>query len=192
MSGRAASAVSPLGAVGRGALAGAAGTTAMDLVLYARYKRGGGEQSLWAWEFGDGIRTWDDVSTPGQVGRRLLEGFLQRELPDRAARPVDNVVHWLYGLGWGAAYGIVAGSLHRRRGAGLAWGLVVWLTSYAVLPLAKLYRPIWEYDAKTLAKDLSAHLVFGTVTAVAFDVVRPRGRNQRGSRHLWVKRVARS
>ena len=41
-------------------------------------------------------------------------------------------------------------------------------SSYAVLPLAKLYKPIWEYDRKTLAKDLSAHLAYGLATAAAF------------------------
>jgi hypothetical protein len=34
-----------------------------------------------------------------------------------------------------------------------------------VLPTAKLYKPTWEYDRKTLAEDLSAHLVYGLTTA---------------------------
>jgi hypothetical protein len=32
---------------------------------------------------------------------------------------------------------------------------------------ARLYKPIWEYDAKTLAEDLTAHLVYGFATATA-------------------------
>jgi hypothetical protein len=32
---------------------------------------------------------------------------------------------------------------------------------------AKLYKPIWEYDLETVAKDLSAHLVYGLSTATA-------------------------
>jgi hypothetical protein len=36
-----------------------------------------------------------------------------------------------------------------------------------LLPLAKLYRPIWEYDVKVLAKDLGDHLVYGVSTAGA-------------------------
>jgi hypothetical protein len=36
--------------------------------------------------------------------------------------------------------------------------------------LAKLYEPIWKYDAKTLANDLSAHLVYGLVTAAAWEL----------------------
>jgi hypothetical protein len=31
--------------------------------------------------------------------------------------------------------------------------------------IAQLGEPIWEYDYKTLAKDLSAHLVYGLATA---------------------------
>jgi len=35
------------------------------------------------------------------------------------------------------------------------------------LPAAKLYEPLWKYDRKTLANDLSAHLVFVLATATA-------------------------
>ena len=44
----------------------------------------------------------------------------------------------------------------------------VWSAGYVVLPALGVYRPIWEYDLKTLGKDLSAHLVFGVGTAAAF------------------------
>jgi len=162
--------LSPLGAVVRGAFAGAVGTAAMDLVWYVRYTRDGGEQSFLAWEFGESITKWDDVSAPGQVGRRVLEGFLQQELPDRWARATNNVVHWLYGSMWGAQYGVVAGSVDRE--AKPSWGLalapVVWLSGYVVLPLAKLYKPLWEYDAETLMKDFTAHLAYGAATGAAF------------------------
>ena len=47
-------------------------------------------------------------------------------------------------------------------------GPAVRLAGCVVLPLAKVYKPIWEYDAQTLRKDLSAHVLYGTVTAAAF------------------------
>ncbi|MGH9075473.1 MAG: hypothetical protein ACRDZQ_15335 [Acidimicrobiales bacterium] len=54
----------------------------------------------------------------------------------------------------------------------------MWATSYVVLPLAKLYKPIWDYDAPTLWKDLSAHLAYGAAVAGTFRAlwrpVRPR------------------
>ena len=164
--------LSPLGAVVRGLAAGALGTIAMDLVWFARYKRAGGEQGFLAWETAAIVQNWDDVSAPGKVGHRLAEAFLQRDIPDRWARPTTNVVHWAYGIGWGAQYGVVAGSLRRVRWwSGIAFASIVWLSDYVVLPLAKVYRPLWEYDAKTLADDYSAHVVYGTTTSVAFAVL---------------------
>jgi hypothetical protein len=40
-----------------------------------------------------------------------------------------------------------------------------------VLPKAGVYKPIWDYDPKTLWKDLSAHLAYGTGTATTFAVL---------------------
>jgi len=51
---------------------------------------------------------------------------------------------------------------------GIVFGAIVGATSYVVLPLVKLYKPIWEYDGKTLAKDLIAYLTFGLGTGAAF------------------------
>ena len=39
---------------------------------------------------------------------------------------------------------------------------------YTALPLAGLYKPIWKYDAKTLAWDLGAHLAYGAGTGTTF------------------------
>jgi uncharacterized membrane protein YagU involved in acid resistance len=72
----------------------------------------------------------------------------------------------------GAQYGIVAGSLRRPRiRYGLPFGAGIWASSYIVLPAAKLYEPIWKYDRRTLANDLSAHLVYGLTTAAALRVL---------------------
>ena len=141
----------------------------MDMVWFARYKRDGGEQGLLAWEFGADVKSWADVSAPGQLGKRVVEGFLQHELPERWARFTNNAVHWITGVAWGAQFGIVAGSTKRPKARwGLVLGPVVWLSGYAVLPFADLYKPIWEYDARTLAKDLSAHVVYGATTTAVF------------------------
>jgi hypothetical protein len=141
----------------------------MDLLWYARYKRGGGDQSLLSWETAEGLETWENASAPGLVGKGIVKGLFRRDLPDGWARPTTNAVHWATGLGWGAQLGLVA-ALTKRRGwtLGLLLGPVAWLASYSVLPLAKLYKPMWEYDAKTLGKDLSAHIVYGGAAGAAF------------------------
>ena len=159
----------PLGAIGHGIVAGAVGTHAMDLLLFARYKREGGECGFAAWESSKGLSGWEDAPAPAQVGKRLVEGFFARELPPEHARLVNNITHWATGIAGAVQYGILAGSLANPRiGYGLPFGASVWASGYVVLPAAKLYQPIWEYDRKTLAKDLRAHLLYGLGTATAF------------------------
>ena len=72
---------------------------------------------------------------------------------------------------------ILGGSGLRHRGRslrspnalyGLPFGAAVFAGDYIALPAAGLYKQIWEYDAKTLAIDLSAHLAYGAGTATAF------------------------
>ena len=170
----------PLGAVGRGLAAGAAGTLAMDLLWYARYRRGGGKQHLLAWEFSAGLSSWDEAPVPGQVGKRLFEGLFQKKLPPQRAELVSNVTHWAYGMLNGAFYGIAAESLGQPRTCyGLPFGAGVWAVDYAVLPAAGLYKPIRDYDRQTLAKDLTAHLVYGTTTASALRLLSPLTKHPR-------------
>jgi hypothetical protein len=154
---------------GAGALAGAGGTAAMDLLLYARYRRDGGKDSLWRWEFAENVMSWDEASAPGQLGRKALRQVTGDEPPEAWARPTTNMVHWATGIGWGVAYGALASTTSRRPWVrALALGPVVWLSGYVVLPLAKVYEPIWEYDARTLAKDLSAHIMYGAAASAVF------------------------
>jgi hypothetical protein len=161
-------------------VAAVAGTAAMDLLMYRRYRREGGAQALVEWEFSAGLADWEGAAAPAQVGRRVVEGLFQVELAPHWARLTNNVMHWGYGLAWGAQYAVVAASTTRlRHSYGLVLGPVVFASSYVVLPLAKLYKPIWEYDGPTLAKDLSAHVVYGVVTAEVFRVL-ARGRLTRG------------
>ena len=144
------------------------GTATMDTVRYMGYRRAGGTQSPLAWEFGP-VETWQTGPDPGQVAKRMIEGFTQRKLPDRWARLTSTAAHWAYGSAAAAAYGILAGSPRRPHAAyGLPFGAVVWAAGYVVLPEAGLYKPIYEYDAKNLASDLSAHLAYGADTRAAF------------------------
>ena len=103
--------MTPLGAVARGLLSGVVGTAAMDTALFVRYRRGGGASSPEEWEVSEALSSWDDAPAPAQVGKRLIEGLFQVELPPARA------------------------------------------------------KPLWKYDMKTLAQDLSAHLVHGLATA---------------------------
>ena len=164
--------LSPVGAAVRGLVAGAVGTAAMDTLLFIRYRRDGGETGARDWELSAGISDWEQAPAPAQVGKRVVEGLFGVQLPSERARLVNNVTHWAFGMLNGVQYGIVARSLRRPRiRYGLPFGATVWASGYVILPAAKLYKPIWEYDPETLAKDLSAHLVYGLGTAAAMQVL---------------------
>jgi hypothetical protein len=158
-----------------GALAGVVGTAAMDCLLYSRYRRAGGLDTAWAWESAQGVKDWATASAPGQLGEKVVRLLIRRPPPAGWARSTTNAVHWATGAGWGLQYALLAGRTGRHPVLrGLALGPVAWLSSYAVLPLAGVYEPIWKYDARTLAKDLSAHVVYGAATSAAFAAVTRR------------------
>jgi len=160
--------LTPLAAVAAGLLAGAVGTVCLDAVQYLKYRRAGGTESPRDWEFAP-VDSWETAPVPGQAARRVIEGFTQRKLPDRAGWLTSTIAHWAYGSGAGAIYGILAGSARRPHPAyGLPFGAAVFANDYIALPVAGLYQPIWEYDAKALAWDLSAHLAFGAGTGTTF------------------------
>jgi len=160
------------GSIARGLVAGAIGTAAFDAWLYARYRLGGGESDFPDWESSAGLDGWQHAPAPALLGKRLVEAVTRQELAPSHARLVNNVMHWAYGIGNGVAYSLVVSRLARPRiRYGLPFGAAVCGSDYVTLPLLKLYKPIWEYDAKTLAGDFSAHLVYGLSTATALQAM---------------------
>jgi hypothetical protein len=145
-----------------GAVAGVAGTLAMDLVWYRRYRSGGGEDGFADWEVTQDVPSWEEAPAPAQMGRKLIRGVAGTDVPLERAAALNNVMHWVYGTSWASGYAIV---LRRRPWwAGPAFGATVWASDYVTLPLAGVYEPIWTYDPSALWQDLSAHLVYGVAT----------------------------
>jgi hypothetical protein len=164
--------MSTLGATVRGVAAAAPGTLAMDASLYRRYRHDGGNAAFPGWESSEGLVSWENAPGPALAAKVLLEGVFKREISPRYARLLNNATHWGFGLAAGAAYGLLIGSRRRTKvWYGLPFGAAVWANGYVVLPQLGVYKPIWKYDLETLAKDLSAHLVFGTVTAAAYSIL---------------------
>jgi hypothetical protein len=161
------------GTLRTGVLTGLAGTAAMDLLWYSRHRAEGGKGTFVEWEFQTDIDGFDDAPAPAKVGKILAEKA-HIELPDSKATLTNNVVHWSTGVTWG----LVAALLRPlpRVGAvksGLVAGAAAFGTSYALLPKLGVYKPITEYDKKTLWKDASAHLVFGAAVGLTSFVLGP-------------------
>ena len=159
-----------------GAIAGTLGTLAMDLLWYRRYRSGGGSQPFLAWETSEGTEGYETAAAPAQTAK-VVAGFVGVELPDSSARAVNNVVHWITGVGWGKAHGTAAAILGTTTPLlGPITGVVAWGTSYVVLPRLGVYKPMREYDTEVLWQDLSAHLVYGATLGIAFRLLAGRNR----------------
>jgi hypothetical protein len=149
-----------------GALSGAVGTAAMDALLYVRYRRSGGTQGPLAWEFSAGVETWEGVSAPGLVGKRLLEALLGRKAPDRWARSVQNTMHWATGMGWSGQFGAVASLVELPAWTeGLIFGPTVWLSSQDACQRLKCSFGIRRYYGNFLRRGRKAFVPRGLKVA---------------------------
>jgi hypothetical protein len=148
----------------RAAVAGVAGTLAMDALWYRRYRQGDGRDPFLAWEVTRQVDTWEHAPAPAQMARKLIETATGNAVPVERAAALNNVMHWAYGVTWTVGYGL---RRDRPLWAGPVFGALVWASDYVTLPLAGVYEPIWRYDLHTLEQDLSAHLVFGAAADLA-------------------------
>jgi len=140
-----------LGGLARGVAAGAIGTAVMTGAQTAYYKAMGAEPS----------------TVPAEVGKRVVRGVLKRKVSEEDTGTLNNVMHWLYGTGWGALFGLTAAG--REPGLGVAFAVTVWGASQVELPAMKLAPPIWEnLDPKTLGPDVGFHVVYGVAVATAY------------------------
>ncbi|MBA3843367.1 MAG: hypothetical protein H0X39_12290 [Actinobacteria bacterium] len=150
--------------VGLGVVAGVAGTGVMTAYQL-------GVAKLRGQPLGTEVpHKWADAPAPAQVAKKAAGAVGQGDRFTREDVPLlTNVMHWLYGVGWGTFYGVAAGGRGADPvGGGIAFGAGVWGASYAELVPLGIYEPPWKYPAKELALDLSYHLVYGLAVAGAY------------------------
>lgn len=115
-------------------------------------------------------------TAPEQVVERLRElGILDGSSPgDRRALTVG--AHLLYGVGMGAAFGL----LRRERGgpaeeaaAGSALGVLSWGAGWASwLPLAGVHSPPWKQRTPKVLLPVLDHAFFGAVWGITYRLLR--------------------
>jgi hypothetical protein len=160
-----------IGLASRGVAAGIVGTAFMTAwqEIVAHFRRHSMPKVLHQEE---NAYPWEKAPAPAQVGRLFVKGVLKRDVPPARIPLFTNAVHWMFGTGMGAMYGLLHGTFRRRPAVdGPLFGLGVWAQSYATLVPMGLYKPPWEYPAKSIAKDISYHLVYGAGTAAGYKLV---------------------
>ncbi len=164
----------PLGAAARGLVAGAIGTAFMTIAqeLTAKLQGSGDDGEQQGPEQSQPEDPWQQASAPAKVAKRISEGVFQHEVsPDRISL-LTHGMHWSYGTGWGAVYGLAQATIHAPTlRHGLLFGTGVWAMSYVELVPMGLYEPPWKYSPSAIATEVGYHLVYGTATAAAYSLL---------------------
>ncbi len=157
-----------LGALAIGLGAGVIGTSVMTAwqEVAARLRRSMTVKHM------DDEDPWAHAPAPAQVGRLMVKAVSGREVPPERIPLFTNAVHWGFGTVMGGTYGLAhAWMPERTASSGSLFGLGVWAQSYATLVPMGLYKPPWQYPAKTIAKDISYHLTYGAGVAVGYKIL---------------------
>jgi uncharacterized membrane protein YagU involved in acid resistance len=142
-----------------GAIGGIVGTLVMAQVTGFLYKFESDEKK----KKEESLRT---EPPPQAMVRRMTADVLHLKVSDETLSKLGNVVHWGYGMAWGALYG----ALHERvpafsKAAGLPFGLVFWLIGDEVVTTVfKITPPPQAFPIDAHMRGLAGHLAF-TVSA---------------------------
>lgn len=139
------------GAIGKGLIAGAAGTAAMTVSSMLEAK----------------IRGREESTVPAQAAEKVLDIEPQTE---EAEQRLSNLTHFGYGTGWGVPRGIL-GVFLPGPAATAAHFAAVWGAGLGMLPTLGLAPPPTKWGAKELAVDAWHHAVYALATGVVFELL---------------------
>lgn len=136
--------------VGKGMLAGLAGTAAMTISSSAEAR----------------LRGRGASTAPAHAAGAVL-GVQPRD-PSGEQR-FNTLVHWGYGISWGAVRGLLGAAGLHGPAAAAAHLTAVWAGEQVVLPATDSSPPAWRWGAKEIGVDLLHHLVYAAVTGAVYD-----------------------
>lgn len=138
------------GDLGRGLVAGAAGTAATTLSNVVEMK----------------LVTGRSAST---VPAQAVEEVTGAEPADQPSeRRLNALSHWGYGLAQGAVRGLVGAAGLRGLDAALVHFAAVWGGQQALMLALGIGAPTWRYGRQAIAIDLVHHGVYVTTTSLAY------------------------
>jgi hypothetical protein len=136
--------------IGRGLVAGVAGTAAMTVSSTLEAKLRGRAPS----------------TAPARATARVL-GLREFETPLAEAR-FNDLAHWGYGTAWGVVRGLLGATGLSPRSATIAHGAAVYATEQVTLPALDVAPPAVFWDTREVAIDAFHHAVYATATGLAY------------------------
>ena len=144
-------------AIGRGLVAGFAGTAAMTIssTLEARLR-------------GRAFSTAPARATAKVLGIRAFDS-------DLAQARWNDLSHWGYGTGWGVLRGLLGATPLSARAATVAHGAAIYGAAQVTLPALEIAPPSIFWGAKEIAIDALHHAVYATATGAAYRAIAAGG-----------------
>ena len=136
-------------AIGRGLVAGVAGTAAMTIssTVEARLR-------------GRAFSTAPARATAKVLGIREFDS-------DLAQARWNDLSHWAYGTGWGVLRGLLGATPMSSRAATLAHGAAIYGAAQVTLPALEVVAPSIFWGAREVAIDAFHHAVYAAATGAA-------------------------
>lgn len=123
------------------------------------------------WEENFPVRDEETDTPPAILAQRVSE----KELTDDEEKTAETTIHWTFGTGAGAIYGMLAEeSSLVSSGLGLPFGVVFWaMTHGSVVPALDLEPYPTEVEPQRYAvNEFAGHLVYGVTAEVVRRAVR--------------------
>jgi len=142
-------------AIGRGLLAGLAGTAAMTIssTVEARLR-------------GRAFSTAPARATAKVLGIREFDS-------DLAQARWNDLSHWGYGTGWGVLRGLLGALPISPRAATMAHGAAIYGAAQVTLPALEIAPPSIFWGAEEIAIDAFHHAVYAAATGAAYAAITP-------------------
>lgn len=153
------------GAIGKGLLAGLAGTAAITLSQMIEMK----------------ITKRKPSEAPVKVAKETT-GI--KPVNAEQKEKVTKEIHWAYGTLWGTARGLIGLAGLKKIPAALTHFGAVWTTAMLMLPRFKAAPPVTEESPKAVAIDGFHHAVYALAAGYVYDLLDSGGKRQRGFNRL--------
>ena len=141
------------GAVGKGLIAGFAGTAAMTVSSTLEAKLRGRAPS----------------DAPARATAKML-GI--KEFEDAVAQArFNDLSHWGYGTGWGLLRGLLSAAGLSPRAATAMHGAAIYGAAQVTLPALEIAPPIVFWPKQEIAIDAWHHTVYALATGIVYDLL---------------------
>ena len=140
------------GAIGKGILAGLAGTAVLTLAQMIEMKMEHRKPS----------------TAPAEGAEKVLPIETKNE---EQKQKLSQGVHWAYGTSWGIIRGLISLAGIKKMPANIMHFAAVWGTAMVMQPALGIAPPVKDWDKKTIFKGAMFHTIYAAVAGFVYDAL---------------------